>query len=475
MKKIRILSFILCFVLLLQVCVIPGIAEDTVPTDDESVTAGCHTIDAQSSLLGNKQLIENTGSALLYDRTSDTMIHACNIDEKTDPASLVKIMTAWIAVDKGDLSEVVTIRDEVISKLPKDAVALDIKSSEIMTLKDLLYCMMVSSANDAAAIIADHISGSQEAFADLMNEYAQKVGCTNTHFTNPHGLPDEQQYSTARDLARILNGAMENEDFREAFGAIYYAVEGEDGSYRRILTSKNYLMNSDSLEIYYDHRVTGGRTGSTADDKRSVAASAKEGNMEVISIILGSSSVYEDDGFTARTFGGFAETTKLLDLGLSGYKRAQVIYQGQVFKQCPVANGESDVSLGTDIAVSTVIPANVREENLTYRYFDTSAQFDAPIKRGDKLSCVQIWYNGVCLAQTDLYAMNAVPVRHTKLYEGESAGWGKTLLKIALKILVVVLCGGLLVVIALRVKNQIHRASLKKKSRRNRMNRRRSR
>lgn len=478
MKKRGIVCVILCLLLVIQLFPQAVLGENTGEDADMSVTNGSHTIEAQSSLLGSEQLIENAESVILYDIASDTMIYSWNPDQQISPGSFAKIVTLWIAAEEGKLPDVVEIRSEVIATIPKDAVSMDLQPSEILTLEDLLYGMMVGSANDAAAVIADHLAGSQAAFADKMNQYAQRAGCTNTNFANSHGLKAENQYTTPRDVTRIIAAAAQNEVFRQIFGAVYYRIEDEQGNTLRVLNSYNNLMNVES--VYYDSRVTGGRTSTSSDGKRSVASLAKEGNLEVISIISGSASQYEADGYTERTPGAYPETKQLLDLGLSGYKRVQVIYEGQVFKQVPVVNGDSDVLLGSSIAVSTVLPQAVSDGQLTYRYLDVSDQVTAPIEKGQVLSKVQIWYQGVCLAEAQLRAMNSVPVMESKIALRQEKSWTNTLKYVfpvlaALILIVVIIRSGIPGAIFRRIRRKIRGVSAQKRSRRNRMNRRRSR
>lgn len=478
MKIRSVMCVILCLLLVLPFFPQAALGAETGQDADMSVTNGSHTIEAQSSLLGSKQLIENAESVILYDIASDTMIYSWNPDQQINPGSFTKIMTLWIAAEEGNLSDVVEVSSEVIATISKDAVSMDLKPSEILTLEDLLYGMMVSSANDAAAVIADHMAGSQAAFADKMNQYAQKAGCTNTNFVNPHGLQAENQYSTPRDVTRIIAAAAQNETFREIFGAVYYRMDDEQGNAKRVMNTSNNLL--DAKSVYYDARITGSRTSASSDGKRSVASLAKEGNLEVISIITGSANKYEADGYTERTPGAYPETKQLLDLGLTGYKRVQVIYEGQVFKQVPVVNGDSDVLLGSNIAVSTVLPQAVSDGQLTYQYLDVSDQITAPVEKGQVLSKVQIWYQDVCLAETQLCAMNAVPVMQSKIVHTQEKSLTNTLkyvvpVLIALILLVVIIRSGIPGAIYRRIRRKIRGVSAQKRSRRNRMNRRRSR
>ncbi len=428
-KKLLTYLLICIFILSGPYCVI-GAAADTTQTDasareDLSVLEGSHTISAKHAILGSGQLVKNVDAAFMYEVQSDTLMYAWNADVRMYPASLVKMLTALIAIEQGDLSDIVTVKESVISTLPDDAVSSSLQADEQISLIDLLYCMMVDSANDAAAVIADYISGSQRAFIELMNQYAAELGCSDTNFTNVHGLHDEQQYTTARDIAKILSVAIKNESFKTLFSTVQYTVPATNKYAERKLTTGNYLMTKpDGMDIYFDARVIGGRTGVTEDGSRCLAVYAEENGLQLISIIMGSKSVYEDDGYTVRSFGGFKETSSLLDHGFDGYQYSQILVKDQSIRQISVINGNDYVTLCPEISAATVLPINISSSQLTYRYLD-AGEVSAPVKRGDKLSSVQVWYRDICIAQADLYAMNAVTLAAPlQFYDGSNNGIG---------------------------------------------------
>lgn len=406
MKKIGALCLMLT-ILIGAICPFSASA-DMDPLMDKSVQQGCHTIDAKSPLLGSVPFTENAKSIILYECNSDTLMYAWNADEQLYPASFVKIITGLIAVERADISTQITVRQDVLNTLPNDAVSAELQPGEIISLQDLLYCMMVLSANDAAAVIADYICGSQEAFVAEMNAYAQELGCTGTTFMNVHGLHHESQVTTARDTARILAVAMKNETFAEIFNTAFYRVPATNKSASRRLETVNHLINNQEYAIYYDERVTGGRTGVTDDGYRCIASASEADGLQMISVIMGTRSVFEEDGYTPKIVGGFLETSELLDMGYAGYKEAQILYSGQIVKQQDVTNGVSDVSLGCLIDVSSILPYSTRQKDLVYRFNDVPGAFQAPITKGEQLSEVEIWYGPVCIAHAELIAMNDV-------------------------------------------------------------------
>ena len=423
MKKI--IAYILLTVLLISTVGVPVTAYDA--TEDDSIAMGSHTIDSKLPVLGSEQLTTNARSVLLYEIGTDTLMYSWNADEKLPPASLAKILTALIAIERGDLASEVIVREDVLNTVSKNAVKSDLIVGEVLTLEELLYLMLVDSGNDAAAVLADHVAGSQEAFVGLMNEYAQSLGCTNSNFTDVHGIDDDNQYSTARDLGRILTAAVKNEVFADIFGTVYHTVPANNLSPKRSLISENYLISGDFVKIYFDGRVKGSRTGVMQDRTRSIASVAKANDLQLVCIILGSASVYEAGGVKVRSYGGYTETSDLLDLAFDGYQPRQLFYDGQVLKQELVENGDSFVSLGTKTSIATVLPAGITVDDLAVQYIHYEPQIRAPIQKGQLLSLVKYSYAGKCVAQMDLYAMNSVKAVDsgisTEQNDNKSSGW----------------------------------------------------
>lgn len=431
----------------------------------------CHGLDATGTLLGSQKLIDNAKAAFLYEATSETVMYGMNADEKMYPASLVKIMTALIAVQQGELSQTVIVTENAISALPVDAVSVDLVAGEQITLEDLLYCLLVGSANDAAVVIAEHISGSQNGFVQLMNQVAQEIGCTGTQFTNAHGLHNDDQYTTARDAVRILDAAMKNDAFRSVFTTVKHTVPATNKSAERSLGTNNSLMDTSS-KLYYDSRVIGGRTGVTGDGRRCIATAAEANGMLLLSVVMGSETEYQEDGYSAIRVGGYHETTALLDAGFDGNKSAQILFPNQALTQLYVENGENDVVLGPKLSVSAVLPESVTSADLSLRYADVELR--APITAGEKVSSVQVWHGNMCVAEADLYAMNSVGLADSvKVVEAveKNNGFWLTLLWIVL----ITVGGAAVILLFVRSAGRIRLFLTKMRSKRYRRSRRRSR
>ena len=463
MKKIAVLYRILALILafsMVTVAVLAAEVESTDTTvateavtsslsqDTADLTSGCFSLDASIAMHGTEEITDNAEAIFLYELNSRTLIYALNPDTPLDPSSFTKLMTALIAVEEGKLEDVVMVKQSVLDTVPWDAVLADLQDGEVMTLEDLLYCMLVGSANDAAAVIADCIAGSQEAFVARMNQRAVELGCSGTNLVNVHGIPEEGQRMTARDVAKVLAAATSNESFLQIFTTAEYSVPATNKSAARSLHTNNHLCSTAEMEIYYDRRVKGGRTGVAGDGTRGVAVIAEEGDLRFISVVMGAKSVVEDGSSAVRTFGGFNETRILLDVGFNGYQSVQILFDGQALTSWNVAGGENVVVGGPKTVVASSLPANIKMENLDFRYNISDSQLKAPISAGDRLCNLEIWYGNMCIAETDIFAMNDVrEVGHLQLQESRESSFGSILLWTLVIVCILVV----LAVIALRI------------------------
>lgn len=433
-------------------------------------TSGCHSVDAAKPLMPGDQLLETSKAVFVYERNSDTLVYAWNADQGLDPAGMPKVMTALLAIEKGNLSDVVTVSRKALDAVAIGSVSAGLVRGEEISLEDLLYLMMTKSANDAATVIAEHIAGSQEDFVAMMNARAGELGCTNTVFTNAHGLPDEASALTARDLCRILDAALENETFRKLFNTKEYTVPATNKSEPREIRTSN-LMALETSKAYYDSRVTGGKTGATKDG-RYLAVTVEHNGMELLAIVMGAVPTYEVENIVIKTYGSFEEMAVLLGHVCGEYEYRQVFYTGQAVSQYPVTNGTGNVVLTPTEAMSTVLPVDLDPSQLSWVYGDLTGSTVAPINKGQLMSTLQVWYGNTCVAETDLVAMYDVPV-YSKPADEENpvdtqtgGGWIGTVIWVVLGIL----AGALLILVGYRA---LRRAIIKNRRKRRRREQRR--
>ncbi|MBP3673642.1 MAG: D-alanyl-D-alanine carboxypeptidase [Oscillospiraceae bacterium] len=383
--------------------------EATAPVADfgtASVISGCRTIEAQVPLGGSERLAETAQAAFVYEENTGTVIHAYNPDGKFAPGSLSMIMTAIIAIEQGNLSDEVTISTRNYSSLPAGAQNQKLKEGEVMTLKDLLYCMVLGSANDAAITIAEHISGSESAFVGTMNDYADMIGCLSTKFENCHGQ-NNAGYTTARDLARIMEYCMRSSEFEEIFAANKYTVEATNKSDERELKSTNYLREETIVPNLNYKGVTTGKQSYSASSGAHLVCTAEENGLSLICVILGSSRIFNDRG-NATYYGNFEEAMTLLDFSFDGYKICRLLHDGQSMSQFTVAGGENQVVGQTHTTMDAVLPADATLDKLILKYSVIGGGLTAPIKMEQKIATLQIWYRTSCIAETEIYAMSSV-------------------------------------------------------------------
>lgn len=430
MKKIRILSLLLCLVVLLG-C-LPSFAwatettestESDIPTQPEEtepyvepptvayggapITNGCRTINGMTPLGGSDRILKSAQAAFIYEVNTETVIYAYNPDIHMYPGSLAKIVTALIAIEECDLDQMVTFTTKWNKSLPGQAIVANVKEGEEVTMEALVYWTMLASANDAAMNIAGFISGTQEAFVEKMNQRVAQMGCTSTHFTNAHGLDDPEQYTTARDMVKIVLEATKNETFCEVFGAVGYDVPPTNRTdEERTIESDNHLIYQLILPKFNRKEVTGGKTSSTGGAGSSLICTAEKNGMNLICLVMGAEREGEDG--IVSYYGNFEEMFDLLDFAIDGYRIARVLYPDQALSQFPVDGGECDVIGYPDISVNSVLPIDCTLDNLILRYTVEDGGLNAPVAKDQKIATVQVWYRTSCVTESQVFAMNSV-------------------------------------------------------------------
>ena len=497
MKKLSCLFLALCL-LLAQLLCIPVFADETEPdvTETEpsvedyvqeavpvvpfgmaSITNGCRTMEAQVPLGGSDRMLDSAQAAFVYELNTGTLLYSYNPDNVMSPGALTKMLTAIVALENSSLDEEVTVSTASHSTLPAGARNSKLKNGEILTMEDLLYCLIVDMSNDAALAIAEHISGSESEFVKLMNEKAAELGCVNTVFTNCHGIDTAGQFSTARDLARIVQYAVRNAKFAEIFGTTDYTVPATNKTENeRSLTTLNYLLQQLNVTKYIDDRVTGGVATYTTSSGASLACTAEnDAGLSLIIVVLGCERVFNTTRGTVESYGNFEEVWDLLAFGFENYKVCRLFHNGQSMSQFSVANGENQVVGQTTTDMDAVLPIKAKLDTLNLRYSVVGGGLKAPIAEGQKISTLQIWYRTSCIAEAEIFAMSPVQSVDDSRLEVQSATRDDSNLKGILGFLGIVL---LIVFVPLFIYvavNRIRYAIARNRRRRRRRSRRRSR
>jgi hypothetical protein len=229
----------------------------------------------------------NAKAALLMDYESGRMLYGLNERDTEYPASITKVMTALLtleAVDQGVLTlDQQVAAPSLVNDMDPTGSSADIKEGEVLTVEQLLYCMMLVSANEAACILAETVAGSQDAFVALMNQRAQELGCTGTHFVNPNGLHDPNHYSTAWDIYLFTREAMKNETFMKICSTASYVVPATNMSEERELYTTNSLISNWRIMGYQYDGADGIKTGSTEESGYCLVSTAKRSGRRLVS------------------------------------------------------------------------------------------------------------------------------------------------------------------------------------------------
>ena len=203
-------------------------------------------------------------AAALFQIDNGKVTYAEKIHDRLYPASTTKILTAYLALKYGTLTDTVTISEKAVG-VPLDSSRAGLKTGDMLTLETLLYGLMLPSGNDSAVAIAEHISGSEEEFVELMNKEAKMLGATNSNFVNPHGYHDKNHYTTAYDLYLIFNECVKNETFLEIVSSTQHTtnITQKNGTYRTVTWKQTNQYVNGTREVPQGVKVIGGKTGTT--------------------------------------------------------------------------------------------------------------------------------------------------------------------------------------------------------------------
>lgn len=304
-------------------------------------------------------------AAYVMDADSGVILFNYNENEKLYPASLTKIMTALIVLERvTNMDELVTFSYNSVTKnIDKSSATIGASAGDQLSVKDCLYSLLLPSANDVANALAEHIAGNMNDFVLLMNERASQLGLKNTNFTNPSGLHDDNQYSTAKDLAIIYKEAMKNKLFMQISSSVSY-THAPIRRYKNPNNSNNQVLNTNSIMVpgstYYYKGATSGKTGHTSLAGYNLAMSAKKNNMQLITVLLGAQSE------KIR----FNEAKKILDFHFDNYKSLTIKNFDPRFIEDPHLS-INDVNMVNSLSITCndnahiTLPKNVHTSEVT--------------------------------------------------------------------------------------------------------------
>ena len=247
-------------------------------------------------------------SAIVMEADTGMILYAKDMEQKNYPASITKIMTALVTLDNCELNEEIEYSYYATHSIEYGSSSIARTEGEILTVEESLYALMLSSANECANALAEHVAGSNDEFAVLMNKKAKELGCVNTNFSNPSGLHDENHYTCAYDMALITKAALANDDFRRIAGTDYYTLRATNKNDEELwMQNHHYMIAPYKTAKYLDDTVFAGKTGYTTDALNTLVTCGKRNGMDVIIVTMRTKSTAE------KGVPLFTDTAALLD------------------------------------------------------------------------------------------------------------------------------------------------------------------
>lgn len=353
----------------------------------------------------------SAGSAILIDSSSEKILYSKNETEKMYPASTTKILTAILTLENCKLDDLVTVPYEAISSIPSGYSVAPLQVGEQITVSQLLQVMMVHSANDAANALAYHVSGSIDGFVNLMNQKVADLGLTNTHFTNPSGMHDENHYTTAHDLAIIMKYCMKNSNFRLLAGLKSCTIPATNKYEERIFKTTNELLLYDNRDVqsnYYYKYAIAGKTGYTTEAKNCLVSVSNKDGFELICVVL-SAGVYPNN-LSAK----FIDTKAIFEYGYNNYAIRKLREKNAIATQIDISNGTKETS-NLDLLLSDDISAVVSQNDFNTEFtpeITLKNNLFAPIAQGQVMGKITYTIDGVEYS-SDLIASHSVEMSNS--------------------------------------------------------------
>ncbi|MBQ6947069.1 MAG: D-alanyl-D-alanine carboxypeptidase [Clostridia bacterium] len=364
-------------------------------TAEEAVVEPVPEVKAQNVLLMSTE----TG-AVIYEKAADEQIH---------PASTTKIMTLVVALENcKDLQAEVTASEHFDDDLVIGSSGITVKEGEVFTVEQLLYAIAIASANDASNVLAEYVGGSLEGFVIKMNEKAAALGLKNTHFVNSHGLTADNHYTSARDMAVLMDYALKQDLFRTLMSTYARTIPATNKTEKRVISTTNSLISAVSANYYKYAR--GGKTGTTTPAGYNLVSWAERNDREYICVAM------HADKKANYTNPIFSDSKKLYEWAFNNFSTQLVINTADPQQEVPVdLSAEKDyVVLTAKEEVSAVLRKDVSASDLTYTV-EVPEEVLAPVHKGDVIGRITVSQDGILLGTTELVAGEDIG-RSTVLY-----------------------------------------------------------
>ena len=344
----------------------------------------------------------SAASAILIDAKTGSILYEKDAYSKQYPASITKLMTILLALEKGSLDDKITFSHDAVFNIEIGSAHIGIQEGETLTLEQVLYGIMLRSANECANAAAEYVDGSLEKFAKHMTKYAKELGCKNTNFVNANGLFDENHYTTAYDMALIAKKLLENKTYRSMMSETYYLIPPtEKQKEERYLHGQHQMLNTNSL--YYYEGATGGKTGYTTEARNTLVTYAEKDGTELIAVV-----------FQCEGAEHYVDTKTLFDYGFTNFKTVKALSAKDIHEKIDVTETYKDktsikdtipLGLQKDVYATIPIAAEISQIKTDISHEKTAS---VPVKKGDALGTLTLSLDGKVLDTVKLIAEKGV-------------------------------------------------------------------
>ena len=352
-------------------------------------------------------------NAILVDANYDEILYEVGGHDKVYPASITKVMTALLtleAIESGKLTAQTQITaSATAATIPKGSSTANIKAGEVLTVEQLLYCLLLPSANEAAQILAETVGGDIDTFVGMMNDKAKELGCENTHFANPHGFHDPDHYTTPYDITLFMKAAMEYDLFQKIVTSPNYTIPATNLSEQRTVRNTNALTSNWTYTGYLYTPGTGGKTGSTDEAGKCLVETAKKGDTYLISVVMGEpETITLADG--SEKVAQFYDTIQLLNWGFENFQRTVISEDSEVVAKVNVTlSTQSDqVMVRPSGSIARTLPKDVKVDEMEKVINLFNDTVEAPVEKGQLLGTMRLLYQGEEYGTLDLIADSSV-------------------------------------------------------------------
>lgn len=406
----------------------------TVYAEKNTNLSSIENTDEKTSLIDENASLNIIGeSAILMDASTGEILYEKNMHEQLYPASITKLMTVLLAFEYGKLDETVTFSEDAIFGIERNSSHIALDVGEQITLEQCLYAILLQSANEASLGVAEHIGGSKEGFAKMMNDRAKELGCKNTNFVNPNGLHDDNHYTSAYDMALIAKEVLKYDKFKEIISTLKYEIPPTNNQPEtRYLYAQHQMIKPPSIYVY--EGCEGGKTGFTNQALNTLVTYAKRDNTELIAVVL------KDTG--ANTY---VDTKTLFDYGFENYETLTAFSSDefktsenitQTYKKDFIDLGMLDITAKNNVYATVKKSENKPE--YTQKLNINKENLIPTINKGDSVGTLDIYNGDTLVGSSTLIATKTIEAIPEAELEAQYKEKVKNIIFYVLKIVVII-------------------------------------